>query len=118
MFNSQFKNLLNAFFSEFFYLNSADIIEKSGNKDVSIVKLDLASLASVRKCAAEIIKNEPRLDILINNAGCADFGKEATEDGLEYQMQINHFGHFLFTHLLLGWLKIFLPLVVYMIACI
>ena len=56
----------------------------------------------MRKFAAEIVKSEPRLDILINNAGCAAYQKKLTEDGLEYQMQSNHFGHFLLTNLLLG----------------
>ncbi len=80
----------------------ADIIEKSRNKNIFVIELDLASLASVRKCAATIVKNEPKLHILINNAGCGERGKKFTEDGLEIQMQTNHFGHFLLTNLLLG----------------
>ena len=46
-----------------------EIIESTGNKDVDIYKLDLASLKSVRECAEEVNKKEPRLDVLINNAG-------------------------------------------------
>ena len=46
-----------------------EIIQSTGNKDVEIYKLDLASLKSVRECAEEVKKKEPRLDILINNAG-------------------------------------------------
>ena len=65
-------------------------------------QLDLTSLSSVRKFAAGILKSESRLDILINNAGCATIEKKLTEDGLEVQMQSNHFGHFLLTNLLLG----------------
>lgn len=79
-----------------------DIITESGNKNVLIRHLDLASLASVRKFATDILKSEPRLDVLVNNAGCATMEKKLTEDGLEYQMQSNHFGHFLLTNLLLG----------------
>ncbi|KAK4017949.1 hypothetical protein OUZ56_000024 [Daphnia magna] len=82
-----------------------DIIRESGNKNVVIRQLDLASLKSVRKFAADILKSELRLDVLINNAGCATIEKTLTEDGLEYQMQSNHFGHFLLTNLLLGLLK-------------
>ena len=78
------------------------MIEASGNKNVVVRHLDLASLKSVRKFAAEILKSESRLDILINNAGCVVLGKVMTEDGLEYQMQSNHFGHFLLTNLLMG----------------
>lgn len=65
-------------------------------------ELNLASLSSVRKFAAEILEQESRLDVLINNAGCAGMEKQLTEDGLEYQMQSNYFGHFLLTNLLLG----------------
>ena len=66
-------------------------------------QLDLASLASVRKFATEVLKSEKSLHVLINNAGCAGLkDKTITADGLEYQMQSNHFGHFLLTNLLLG----------------
>lgn len=82
--------------------NIDDIIRESGNKNVVVRHLDLASLKSVRRFAADILKSELRLDILINNAGCATIEKKLTEDGLEYQMQSNHFGHFLLTNLLLG----------------
>ena len=46
-----------------------EIKKDTGNTNVTTYKLDLASLQSVRECAAEIIKHEERLDILINNAG-------------------------------------------------
>ncbi|XP_065170232.1 dehydrogenase/reductase SDR family member 13-like [Atheta coriaria] len=61
--------------------------------------LDLASLTSVRKCAAILLFNEPRLDIIINNAGCAGF-KHKTEDDIYKVLQVNYIGHFLLTHLL------------------
>ena len=46
-----------------------EIQESTGNKEIFIYQLDLASLKSVRQCAGDIIEKEPRLDILINNAG-------------------------------------------------
>jgi NAD(P)-dependent dehydrogenase (short-subunit alcohol dehydrogenase family) len=76
-----------------------DIIRESGNENVVFRHLDLASLKSVRKFSADIVKSEPCLDILINNAGCITLEKKLTEDGLEDQMQTNYFGHFLLTHL-------------------
>ncbi|KAI9565800.1 hypothetical protein GHT06_009595 [Daphnia sinensis] len=79
-----------------------DIVQKSGNCNVLVKKLDLASLASVRQFAEDILKNEPELHILINNAGCGGMKKQITLDGLENQMQSNHLGHFLLTNLLLG----------------
>jgi len=88
------------------YAAKDDIIQKSGNANVEIRQLDLASLSSVRNFAAGILQTESRLDVLINNAGCAGYAeKQLTEDGLEYQMQANYFGHFLLTNLLLGLLK-------------
>lgn len=66
------------------------------------MELDLSSFASVRKFAAQVLKNESRLDILINNAGMANISKEKTKDGIEIQMQTNHFGPFLLTNLLMG----------------
>lgn len=68
-----------------------------------VKKLDLSSLKSVREFAAELISTEPRLDVLIHNAGMANtFRKVKTEDGLEVTMATNQFGPFLLTHLLIG----------------
>ena len=79
-----------------------DIVKQTGNTEIIIRQLDMASLKSVRKFANDILESERRLDILINNAGCFVTDKRLTEDDLEYQMQSNHFGHFLLTNLLLG----------------
>lgn len=67
---------------------------------VSFVELDLASLASVRRAAAEILELAPAPDLLINNAGLAGF-RGLTADGFELHFGINHLGHFLLTTLLL-----------------
>ncbi|KAL7876857.1 hypothetical protein SRHO_G00035000 [Serrasalmus rhombeus] len=67
--------------------------------------LDLASLKSVRSFCEEIIKEEPRLDVLINNAGVYQCPYTKTEDGFEMQFGVNHLGHFLLTNLLLDLLK-------------
>jgi NAD(P)-dependent dehydrogenase (short-subunit alcohol dehydrogenase family) len=69
---------------------------------VEVHHLDLSSLASIRKFANNIIDTEPRVDILINNAGATGLGKKQTEDGLQIGMQVNHFGPFLLTCLLVG----------------
>ncbi|XP_069471403.1 dehydrogenase/reductase SDR family member 13 isoform X2 [Ambystoma mexicanum] len=80
-----------------------DIRRESGNQQVLFLKLDLASLASVRQFADAFLKSEPQLDILINNAGVSSDG--ATEEGFNLMFGVNHLGHFLLTHLLLERLK-------------
>jgi NAD(P)-dependent dehydrogenase (short-subunit alcohol dehydrogenase family) len=68
---------------------------------LSIVPLDLASLASVRAAAEEISAAHPRLDLLINNAGVMLPPYQVTEDGFELTFATNHLGHFALTGLLL-----------------
>jgi NAD(P)-dependent dehydrogenase (short-subunit alcohol dehydrogenase family) len=64
----------------------------------SIHYADLSRIGETRRVAAEISANEPRIDVLINNAG-AMFGKrEVTEDGLERTFALNHMAYFLLTH--------------------
>jgi NAD(P)-dependent dehydrogenase (short-subunit alcohol dehydrogenase family) len=64
------------------------------------VVMDLASLASVREAAAEVLERFPRIDLLIDNAGVMACPLARTEDGFELQFGTNHLGHFLFTALL------------------
>ncbi|XP_003971836.2 retinol dehydrogenase 14b [Takifugu rubripes] len=73
--------------------------------EVVIKHLDLASLRSVRKFCEEIIEEEEKIDVLINNAGIYQCPYSKTEDGFEMQFGVNHLGHFLLTHLLLDLLK-------------
>ncbi|XP_075970147.1 retinol dehydrogenase 13-like [Anticarsia gemmatalis] len=83
----------------------ARIIKSSGNENVVFKLLDLASLDSVRNFAADILKTEDRLDILVNNAGVGIPGDFLTADGINFIMQVNYFGAFLLTLLLLPLLK-------------
>uniref|UniRef100_A0A2H1WZT2 SFRICE_013373 n=1 Tax=Spodoptera frugiperda TaxID=7108 RepID=A0A2H1WZT2_SPOFR len=81
------------------------IIRSSGNENVVFKLLDLASLESVRNFAADILRTEDRLDILVNNAGVGVPGDFLTADGMNFIMQVNYFGTFLLTMLLLPLLK-------------
>lgn len=81
---------------------------RSQIKDAVLVlkSLDLSSLASVRAFAGEILKEEGRLDVLINNAGLyMDPPMAKTQDGFEIHFGVNHLGHFLLTNLLLDLLE-------------
>jgi NAD(P)-dependent dehydrogenase (short-subunit alcohol dehydrogenase family) len=69
---------------------------------VSVVRLDLAALDSVRAAAAELIAAHERIDLLINNAGLMWPGYGKTADGFELQFGTNHLGHFALTGLLLA----------------
>ncbi|XP_044739647.1 retinol dehydrogenase 12-like [Chrysoperla carnea] len=82
-----------------------EIISKTENTNIFIYPIDFESLTSVRKFSQLIHENERRLDILINNAGAFELGNKTTEDGLHIIMQVNHFGPFLLTNLLLDLLK-------------
>ncbi|KAF2894547.1 hypothetical protein ILUMI_11626 [Ignelater luminosus] len=82
-----------------------NIIAQTGNSNIVTKKFNLASLRSVRELVKDITDSEDRLDFLINNAGIGGTGKSYTEDGLDLGMQVNFFGHFLLTHLLIGLLK-------------
>ena len=85
---------------------AVEVRKRSGNDNVVFVQLDLASLDSVRKFAAKILEEEPRVDILINNAGIMGLPERTlTQDGFEMQFGVNHLGHFLLTNLLLDRIK-------------
>ena len=68
--------------------------------DLEVMLLDLASLADVRRFAAEFLETHDHLDVLINNAGVMACPQSATVDGFELQIGTNHVGHFLLTQLL------------------
>ncbi|QFU90286.1 oxidoreductase [Amycolatopsis sp. YIM 10] len=65
-----------------------------------VVRLDLASLASVHAAADEIRDRHGRVDLLVNNAGVTGLSGR-TEDGFEIQFGVNHLGHFALTGRLL-----------------
>jgi len=63
-----------------------------------VVRLNLASLDSVRRAAASITGD---IDVLVNNAGAVTRYREETEDGFEKLIGTNFLGPFAFTNLLL-----------------
>ncbi|XP_067130536.1 retinol dehydrogenase 14-like [Centruroides vittatus] len=86
--------------------SAAEEIRKVTQNGQLILKcLDLASFASIREFVEDVLHTETRIDVLINNAGIFQCPYMITDDGLEMQMGVNHFGHFLLTILLLDFLK-------------
>jgi dehydrogenase/reductase SDR family protein 13 len=80
---------------------------ESGNNEVIFMALDLASLASVRAFATAFLSSEPRLDILIHNAGISSCGR--TREAFNLLLRVNHVSPFLLTHLLLPHLRMCAP---------
>jgi NAD(P)-dependent dehydrogenase (short-subunit alcohol dehydrogenase family) len=66
-----------------------------------IVPLDLGSLASVAEAAERALAAHRRVDLLVNNAGVMAMPERRTADGFEFQLGVDHLGHFALTaHLL------------------
>jgi NAD(P)-dependent dehydrogenase (short-subunit alcohol dehydrogenase family) len=59
-----------------------------------LVQLDLASLASVRRCADGLLAAGKPFDVIVANAGVMAVPKSTTLDGFETQFGTNHLGHF------------------------
>ncbi len=66
---------------------------------------DLSRLREMKRVAAEIAAAEPRIDVLMNNAGLIASHNQKTEDGLELMFATNHLSYFVLTNLLLERLR-------------
>ncbi|KAK6969117.1 hypothetical protein R3P38DRAFT_3505215 [Favolaschia claudopus] len=82
---------------------SEDAIKKeTPSANIYRLTVDLSSLASVRKAAAEVNALPDPLHVLINNAAATrtGFALQLTSDNIELQYATNHVGPWLFTNLL------------------
>ncbi len=61
---------------------------------------DLGRLSEMKRVGAEIARAEPRIDVLVNNAGAIFAHRTLTEDGFEKTFALNHLSYFVLTQLL------------------
>lgn len=78
----------------------ARIRQATPSADLAFLPLDQADLASVR-AAAELAAKEPRIDVLLNNAGVMMPPLTRTAQGFELQFGVNHLAVFALSTLLL-----------------
>ncbi|HTQ14102.1 MAG TPA: SDR family oxidoreductase [Rhizomicrobium sp.] len=77
----------------------------AGHDNHAVHYADLSTLAEMKRVAQAIAESEPRIDVLINNAGAMFTHRETTADGLEKTFAVNHMAYFTVTSVLLGKLK-------------
>jgi NAD(P)-dependent dehydrogenase (short-subunit alcohol dehydrogenase family) len=58
---------------------------------------DLSRISEMKRLAVEIAAAEPRIDVLINNAGAMFSSRRITEDNLELTFATNHMAYFVLT---------------------
>jgi retinol dehydrogenase 12 len=58
---------------------------------------DLSCISEMKRLAVEIAAAEPRIDVLINNAGAMFGTRQTTTDNLELTFAINHMAYFVLT---------------------
>jgi NAD(P)-dependent dehydrogenase (short-subunit alcohol dehydrogenase family) len=66
---------------------------------------DLSSIAEMKRVAGEIAAAEPKIDVLINNAGAVFLARHESVDWLEMTFATNHMAYYVITNLLLDNLK-------------
>lgn len=81
-------------------VDAFDSVKTLAKEEDKVFKIncDLMDLDSVKKATEEVKSAFPDgIDVLCNNAGIMAFPNEATKDGYDTQMQVNHLSHFLLT---------------------
>jgi len=82
-----------------------EIVKETGNPNVFVKHLDLASVNSIINFTEQFIKEESKLDVLINNAGISSGSKKLNDAGVELTFAINVLGHHYITKLLIDLLE-------------
>ncbi|CAG0913415.1 unnamed protein product [Notodromas monacha] len=82
-----------------------EIIGETLNRHVVCRACDLGSYSSIKAFVARVKEEEPKIDVLVNNAGVMGCPKSVTSEGLETHFGVNFMGSFVLTALLLDKLK-------------
>ena len=83
--------------------------EETGSEKLGSYLADLASLGEVRALAEQVLAEQDRLEVLINNAGVIAGERRESEDGYELTFAVNYLAHFLLTCLLAPLLRASAP---------
>ena len=88
----------------------ADTIAQLGGRTVRAYQADLSDLAQVSALADEVLANEPRLDVLVNNAGIGTDVpgggvRQESADGYELRFAVNYLAGYALTERLLPLLE-------------
>jgi NAD(P)-dependent dehydrogenase (short-subunit alcohol dehydrogenase family) len=88
---------------------AADTLAKLGAANPSarhtVHYADLSSIADMKRVGNEIAAAEPKIDVLVNNAGAVFLSRQESVDGLEMTFATNHMAYFVITNILLDSLK-------------
>jgi NAD(P)-dependent dehydrogenase (short-subunit alcohol dehydrogenase family) len=66
---------------------------------------DLTVISETKRAGAQIASFEPRIDVLVNNAGAMFAARRVTAEGLEKTFALNHMSYFTLTKMLVDRLK-------------
>jgi len=82
-----------------------EIVAATGNDKVVVALADLSLLAEVRKLARRLLETEPRIHVLVNNAGVLLNQRTTTSEGNEATLATNLLAPYLLTQTLLPRLR-------------
>lgn len=80
-------------------------IAKTGRGSARFYRADFASLADVRRLAADVRRDYTRLDLLVNNAGIITPERQVSQDGHEMQFAVNYLAGYALSYALLPLLE-------------
>lgn len=77
------------------------LMSETGNADIEVQFIDLASLTSVASFARKMVERGEQITLLMNNAGTMETGLHITVDGFERTVSVNYVGPYLLTRKLI-----------------